>query len=209
MEPHDPPSKQQSHARSSPAALRNRGVIAEVLARVLPPQGRVLEIASGTGEHAVSFAAAFPGVSWQPTDVEPEALASIAARVDSEGPRNLLQPLRLDVTAWPWPVTEVDAIVCINMIHISPWAACEALMAGAGRVLPVGGVLYLYGAIKFDGRHTAPSNEAFDADLRARDPAWGVRDEADVRAAAAAHGLQRAELVAMPANNFSLVFRKS
>ncbi|WP_096329390.1 DUF938 domain-containing protein [Nannocystis exedens] len=209
MQPHDPPRPQQSHARSSPAALRNRGVIAEVLARVLPSQGRVLEIASGTGEHAVSFAAAFPGVSWQPTDIDPEALASIAARVESEGTPNLLRPLRLDVTAWPWPVTEADAIVCINMIHIAPWAACEALMAGAGRVLAPGRPLYLYGAIRRGGQHTAPSNAAFDADLRARDPAWGVRDEADVRAAAAAHGLELTELVAMPANNFSLVFRKS
>lgn len=200
---------QQSHARSSPAALRNRGVIAEVLARVLPPTGRVLEIASGTGEHAVYLAGAFPGVSWQPTDVAPEALASIAARVASEGPGNLLPPLRLDVAAWPWPVTEAEAIVCINMIHIAPWAACEALMAGAARVLPSGAPLYLYGAIKRGGRHTAPSNAAFDADLRARDPAWGVRDEAEVTAAAAAHGLALAELVPMPSNNFSLVFRRS
>lgn len=184
-------------------------MIAEVLARVLPAQGRVLEIASGTGEHAVYLAAAFPGVSWQPTDVGPEALASIAARVESEGPPNLRSPLRLDVTEWPWPVTEAEAIVCINMIHIAPWAACEALMAGAGRVLAPGRALYLYGAIKRGGQHTAPSNAAFDEDLRARDPAWGVREEADVRAAAAAHGLGLTELVAMPANNFSLVFRKS
>jgi len=184
-------------------------VIAEVLAQVLPPRGRVLEIASGTGEHAVHLAGAFPGVSWQPTDMSPEALASIAARVADEGPPNLLAPLRLDVTAWPWPVLAAEAIVCINMIHIAPWAACEALMAGAGRVLPSGAPLYLYGAIKRGGLHTAPSNAAFDADLRARDPAWGVRDEAEITAAAAAHGLEPAALVPMPSNNFSLVFRRS
>ncbi|MDC0718298.1 DUF938 domain-containing protein [Nannocystis sp. bb15-2] len=208
MQPHDPPPPQQSQVRSSPAALRNRGAIAEVLARVLPAEGRVLEIASGTGEHAVSFAAAFPGVSWQPTDVDPGALASIAARVISEGTPNLRAPLRLDVGAWPWPVEAAEAIVCINMIHIAPWSACEALMAGAGRVLPAGGLLFLYGPFKRGGQHTAPSNAAFDDDLRARDPAWGVRDEAVVRAAAATHGLQATELVAMPANNFSLVFRR-
>ena len=184
-------------------------MIAEVLAQVLPPRGRVIEIASGTGEHAVHLAGAFPGVSWQPTDRDPEALASIAARVAAEGPPNLLAPLRLDVTAWPWPVLAAEAIVCINMIHIAPWAACEALMAGAARVLPSGAPLYLYGAIKRGGQHTAPSNAAFDADLRARDPAWGVRDEAEITAAAAAHGLEPAALVPMPSNNFSLVFRRS
>lgn len=200
---------QQSQVRSSPAALRNRGAILDVLLQTLPRQGRVLEIASGTGEHAVAAARAFPGLSWQPTDADPEAVAAIAARVANEGPANLLAPLRLDVGAWPWPIVEADAIVCINMIHIAPWAACEALMAGAGRVLPPGGPLYLYGPMMTEGRHTAASNAAFDADLRARDPAWGVRDEADVRAAAAAHGLQLAERIAMPTNNVSLVFRRS
>jgi len=195
--------------RSSPAALRNREPIAAVLAEVLPPSGLVLEIASGTGEHAVCFAGAFPGLTWQPSDRDEEALTSIAARVAHEGPPNLRPPLRLDVTARPWPVAHAAAIVCINMIHIAPWAACEALMAGAGELLPPEAPLYLYGPYKREGKHTAPSNAAFDEGLRARDPAWGVRDEADVRAAAARCGLAFEAMIAMPANNFSLVFRRS
>lgn len=194
--------------RSSPAALRNRGAIAEVLAGVLPARGLVLEIASGTGEHAVAFANAFPALTWQPTDAGAEALASTAAWQASAGPANLAAPLELDVTTWPWPVTRADAVVCINMIHIAPWAACLGLMAGAAQVLPSEAPLYLYGPMKRGGQHTAPSNAAFDADLRARDPAWGVRDEEEVRAAAAAHGLVFAALVPMPANNVSLVFRR-
>lgn len=198
-----------STARSSPAALRNRGPIAEVLAEVLPPRGLVLEIASGTGVHAASFAAAFPGLVWQPTDRDPEALASIAAHAQAAGLANLRSPLPLDVSAPVWPVRVADAIVCINMIHIAPWAACEGLMAGAGEVLPAGAPLYLYGPYRREGRHTAPSNAAFDADLRARDPAWGVRDMDEVAAAAARRGLLLAQVVAMPANNFSLIFRRS
>lgn len=207
-----------SLVRSSPAALRNRGAIAEVLAEVLLPAdlttragrpGLVLEIASGTGEHAVHFAAMFPGLVWQPTDADPEALASIAARVQAAGLANLRAPLVLDAAAPVWPVEAADAIVCINMIHIAPWSACEGLMAGAGRVLASGAPLYIYGAMKREGRHTAASNAAFDADLRARDPAWGVRDTGEVAAAAARHGLALAAVVPMPSNNFSLVFRRS
>lgn len=194
---------------SSPAALRNRGPIEEVLARVLPARGVVLEIASGTGEHAERYAAAFPGLVWRPSDRDPAALATLEARVRAAGLTNLLRPIRLDVTALPWPVARADAIVCINMIHIAPWAACEALMVGAAAALPVGAPLYLYGAMKRGGQHTAPSNAAFDADLRARDPAWGVRDVAEVAAAGERVGLALVEVVPMPSNNFSLVLRRT
>ncbi len=193
---------------SSPAALRNRGPILDVLAGVLPPRGLVLEIASGTGEHAEHFAAAFPGLEWQPTDRDAGSLETIAARLGSAGLSNVRPPMCLDVTATPWPVARADAIVCINMIHISPWAACEALMVGAAAALPAGAPLYLYGPMMRDGRHTAPSNAAFDADLRARDPAWGVRDVADVAAVAGRVGLDLAAVVPMPSNNFSLVLRR-
>lgn len=194
--------------QSSPAALRNRGPILEVLAGVLPARGLVLEIASGTGEHAEHFAAAFPGVAWQPTDRSEAALATLAARVGSAGLANLRAPIVLDVTAAPWPVAQADAIVCINMIHIAPWAACVGLMAGAAAALPAGAPLYLYGPMMREGLHTAPSNAAFDADLRARDPAWGVRDVADVTAVAGRVGLALEQIVPMPANNFSLVLRR-
>jgi hypothetical protein len=194
--------------KSSAAALRNRGPIGEVLARVLPGSGLVLEIASGTGEHATAFAAAFPGVQWQPTDGDPELVEAIAARRELEGPANLLPPIRLDVTATPWPIARADAVVCINMIHISPWQACEALFAEAARVLPASAPLFLYGPMMRGGQHTAPSNAAFDADLRARDPAWGVRDMDVVAAVARRAGFGAAEVVAMPSNNFSLVFRR-
>jgi hypothetical protein len=194
--------------KSSAAALRNRGPIGEVLARVLPGSGLVLEIASGTGEHAVAFAAAFSGVQWQPTDGEPELVEAIAARRELEGPANLLRPILLEVTATPWPIARADAVVCINMIHIAPWQACEALLAGAAALLPVGAPLYLYGPMMRGGRHTAPSNAAFDADLRARDPAWGVRDMDVVGEVARQAGFGAAEVVAMPANNFSLIFRR-
>jgi hypothetical protein len=168
----------------------------------------VLEIASGTGEHAVHFAAALPRLNWQPTDPDAEALASIAAWRDRAKLPNLLPPVRLDVTAKLWPVDWADAVVCINMIHISPWSATEALMAGVAKVTAPSGVLFLYGPYKEGGRHTAPSNEAFDADLRARNPAWGVRDLDDVRAMAARYGLVFEERVAMPSNNLSVIFRR-
>jgi SAM-dependent methyltransferase len=197
-----------SAALTSPSTARNREPILAVLRRVLPARGTVLEIASGTGEHAVHCAAALPGLSWQPTDREAEALASIAAHRAEAGLPNLLAPLALDVTAPLWPVRRADAIVAINMIHIAPWRAAEGLMDGAGRVLAPGGVLYLYGPFMEDGRHTAPSNAAFDESLKARDPAWGVRDVAVVAELAARHGLGLDERVAMPANNLSLVFRK-
>jgi SAM-dependent methyltransferase len=188
--------------------VRNREPILAVLRRVLPPHGLVVEVASGSGEHAAYFANALPGVSWQPTDVDARALASIAAHRTAGDAENLLAPLRLDVTAQEWPVARADALVCINMIHIAPWAASEGLIAGAVRILPAGGVVYLYGPYRIDGRHTAPSNQEFDAWLRAQNPAWGVRDLADVTDLAARHGLALAETVAMPANNLSVVFRR-
>lgn len=192
--------------RTAPAAARNRDPILEVLRRVLPPRGLALELASGTGEHAVHFAAALPGLTWQPSDPDAGAVASVAAWRDEAALPNLRPPLQLDVTA-PWPVDRVDAIVCINMIHIAPWAATEALFAGAARTL-TDGPLVTYGPYRFDGAFTAPSNAAFDADLRARDPGWGVRDVVDLDAVARAVGLRRDETVALPANNHALVWRR-
>ena len=196
-------------AQTSPSAARNREPILGVLRVALPSQGLVLEVASGTGEHAVHFAAALPGLIWQPTDRDPDALRSIAAHRARAGLPNLLSPLELDALAPVWPVARADAVVSINMIHIAPWAAAEGLMAGAGRVLPPGGVLYLYGPFKEDGRHTAPSNAAFDASLRAHNPDWGVRDMGEVVELARRNGLQFVLRLAMPANNLSVVFRRS
>jgi SAM-dependent methyltransferase len=191
----------------APATDRNREPIREVLARELPPRGTVLEIASGSGEHAVAFARAFPHLTWQPSDPDERALASIAAWRDEAALPNLAAPLRLDVTA-PWPVEHADAIVCINMVHIAPWEAALALFAGAGRLLAPGALLLLYGPYRFGGAFTAPSNQAFDASLRARDPRWGVRDVDDLRAAAAAQGFTLDEPVALPANNHVLRFHR-
>jgi SAM-dependent methyltransferase len=193
----------------APAVARNREPILAVLRRVLPADGLVLEVASGSGEHAAFFAVALPRLTWQPSDPDPRARASIAAFRDSGAAPNLLPPLDLDVTAAAaWPVARAAAVVCINMIHIAPWSACEGLVAGAARALPPGGVLYLYGPYREEGRHTAPSNEVFDSDLRARDPRWGVRDLGEVTALAHRHGFVHQETVTMPANNRSLVFRR-
>jgi SAM-dependent methyltransferase len=187
---------------------RNREPILEVLRRVLPPRGLVLEVASGSGEHAAYFAKSLPAVSWQPTDPEAKALASVAAHRAAADLPNLLAPLRLDTISALWPIERADALVCINMIHIAPWAVSEALMAGAKRTLPAAGVLYLYGPYQIDGHHTAPSNQEFDAWLRTQNPQWGVRDLGAVTDLAARHGLALAETVPMPANNFSIVFRR-
>jgi SAM-dependent methyltransferase len=195
-------------ALTSPSVVRNRDPILAVLHRVLPPAGTVLEIAGGTGEHAVYFAAALPHLTWQPSDQDEQALRSIAAhRALSELP-NLLAPLSLDAAAPEWPVEQADAVVAINMIHISPWRATKGLMAGAGRVLSPGGVLYLYGAYKENSAYRVASNEAFDADLRRRNPDWGVRDLEAVAELAGSHGLTLDERIPMPANNLSLVFRR-
>jgi hypothetical protein len=193
---------------TAPAAERNAAPILEVLRGALPASGTVLEIASGTGQHAVHFAAALPGLIWQPSDADPRARASISAWRTHTGLANLREPLDLDVRREPWPIDEVNAIVCINMIHIAPWEAAQALMKGAGARVAAGGALVLYGPYRRGGAHTAPSNEAFDADLRARDPSWGVRDMEAVEALAEAQGFICEARVAMPANNFSVVFRK-
>lgn len=192
----------------APATARNRDPILTVLRQWLPPQGLVLEIASGTGEHAVFFAENLTGCDWQPSDAEPAALASIAAWRAQAGLVNLRPPLRLDVCDDLWPVERADAMVCANMIHIAPWDCALGLMAGAGRVLGTGGVLVLYGPFKQGGRHTALSNQAFDADLKARNPHWGVRDLEAVDVAAQAAGLGHMETVAMPANNLCVVWRR-
>ncbi len=199
------PRPERLHA---PAAERNAAPILDVLRSALPARGTVLEIASGTGQHAVHFASALPGVDWQPSDADPRARASVSAWRAHTGLANLREPLDLDVRREPWPIGEVDAIVCINMIHIAPWEAAVALLKGAGARLAVGGALVLYGPYRRGGAHTAPSNAAFDADLRARDPSWGVRDMEAVEALAAAERLVCEAVVAMPANNFSLVFRR-
>lgn len=191
----------------APATARNREPIREVLARELPPQGTVLEIASGSGEHAVYFAQAFPALTWQPTEVSEDGLASIAAWRAEAHPANLRAPITLDVTAARWPVTHADAILCINMVHIAPWEAALGLFAGAARVLPPGALLYLYGPYRVGGAFTAASNAEFDRSLRSRDPRWGVRDVGELEAAARPHGFVLREAIAMPANNHSLVFR--
>jgi SAM-dependent methyltransferase len=198
-----------TEALISPSVARNRDPILSVLCRVLPPTGQVLEIASGTGEHAVHFAAALPHLIWQPTDRDEHALKSISAHRAVSGLSNLLAPLVLDAAAMEWPVEQADAIVAINMVHISPWRATQGLMAGAGRILRPGGVLVLYGAYKENGAHTASSNEAFDLDLRRRNPEWGVRDLESVADLAKEYGLDLVERVQMPANNLGLVFRQS
>lgn len=194
--------------RRAPAAERNREPILAVLRRVLPAQGLVLEIASGTGQHAEHFARHLPRVQWQPTDTDADALASIAAWRREAALPNLRPPLELDVTRQPWPVEVADAIFCANMLHIAPWRACEGLLEGAGRVLPPGGRLVLYGPFRIGGRHTAESNAAFDETLRARNPEWGVRDLDAVATLAAAQGLAHVEAVPMPANNFTMIFQK-
>ena len=194
--------------RRAPATERNRGPIAAVLREMLPRRGLVLEIASGTGEHAVHFARLFPRLVWQPSDPDPGARRSIAAWRDDSGLANIRAPLTLDAASEGWPIESADAILCINMAHISPWAATLGLMRGASRLLPDGAPLILYGPYRRRDAATAPSNEAFDASLRARDPSWGLRLLDDVRDAAAAQGLGFETMVEMPANNLTLLFRK-
>jgi hypothetical protein len=193
----------------APATLRNREPIAAVLARELPASGTVLEVASGTGEHAVFFAARFPALRWQPSDVCPEALASIAAYLADYTGANLAPPLLLDAAApASWPVDAVDAVLCINMVHISPWEATEGLFVGAARVLRgSGGPLLLYGPFWEEGVAPAPSNLDFDASLRARNPLWGLRKAEALDKLAGAQGLARSARYAMPANNLMLVYR--
>ncbi|WP_118183696.1 DUF938 domain-containing protein [Paraburkholderia phosphatilytica] len=192
----------------APAADRNREPILAVLRGVLPRKGLVLEIASGTGQHVTFFAAALRDLHWQPSDPDADARASIAAWTAHAGLSNVRRPLEIDVTNPAWGIDGADAMICINMIHISPWASTRALFDGARRVLTPGAPLVLYGPYRRHGTHTAPSNEAFDAQLRQRNPAWGVRDLESVVEMADAAGFDAAEPVAMPANNFCVIFHR-
>ncbi|MBB5707272.1 DUF938 domain-containing protein [Sphingopyxis panaciterrulae] len=194
--------------RHAPATLRNRDAIAAVLGEWLPAEGMVLEIASGSGEHVVHFAAAFSQLRWQPSDSDPDALVSIAAWSAEAGPANVAPPLSLDAAAADWPLDRADAVLCINMVHISPWAAALGLMTGSAALLGSGAPLILYGPYLDPEVPTAPSNLDFDANLRARNPDWGLRDLERVKAAAIEAGLVFAERRAMPANNLMLLFRK-
>jgi len=191
-----------------PATLRNRDVILDVLRGVLPASGLVLEIASGSGEHVVHFARAFPGLTFQPSDPEDAALQSIAAWTQDSGLPNIRPPVVLDASSDHWPVTAADAIFCINMIHIAPWRASEGLFHGAARLLPAGAPLYLYGPYRRADVVTAPSNEAFDASLKSRNPEWGLRDLEAVAEVARAEGFSAPAITEMPANNLSVVFRR-
>lgn len=195
--------------RSAPHVARNVAPIAEVLQDVLPAKGLVLELASGTGEHCLHFAREFPKLLWQPSDAEPAALRSIEAWRAESGLFNLLPPISLDVRAAEWPVVSADAILAINLLHISAWVATQGLMRGAGRVLTPGAPLYVYGPFRQAGVATAPSNEAFDESLKARDPGWGLREVEAVAAEAERSGFSLELVVPMPANNLSLVFRKA
>lgn len=195
--------------RYSPSALRNRGPISDVLAEHLPTTGLVLEIASGTGEHVCHFAERFPGLEFQPSDLDPDARASISAWIAATGVRTVREPLALDAANGPWPEGPFDAILSLNMIHIAPWNVCLGLLEGAGRLLAADGFLFLYGPFLRSGVQTAFSNEAFDADLRARNPAWGLRDLDEVSEYASEQGLMLTDLVEMPANNISVLFRRA
>ena len=193
--------------RSAPAVSRNRKPIAEVLADWLPSAGTVLEVASGTGEHAVWFAERFPNLTWQPSDTHPDAQASIDAWRKASGLSNIAEPLTINASSRDWPIERANAVLNINMAHISPWAASLGLIAGAAGVLPEGGPLILYGPWLKGDIETAASNVAFDADLKARDPQWGLRRVEDFAAAASVQGFELAEWRQMPANNLMLLFR--
>ncbi|MDA0820233.1 MAG: DUF938 domain-containing protein [Proteobacteria bacterium] len=192
----------------APATLRNRDAIAAILSVELPTSGTVLEVASGTGEHAVCFASRFPDLIWQPSDPSEEALGSIEAWRDDEGSVNLRPPLQLDASSDQWPTDQDDAIVCINMAHISPWEASEGLFAGAARLLKGTAPLILYGPYIEPDVETVPSNLAFDASLKSRDPRWGLRSTVDVDRLASQTGFRRANRYEMPANNLILVYRR-
>jgi hypothetical protein len=210
MSPNDRPDDRQY----APATDRNRDPILTVLHQILPTQGTILEIASGTGQHAIHFAPALAPRTWQPSEPTPQGRASIRAWAAAEPIENLLDPIDLDVCAPRWPVEgepidpAITAIVTINLIHIAPWAACLGLLAGANRILPIGGVLYLYGPYKQQNVPLAPGNEMFDGSLRSQNPAWGLRDLETVAEAAAIENLILKTVIEMPANNLSVVFEK-
>jgi len=187
---------------------RNADPILAELRRVLPEAGLVLEIASGTGQHVIHFANALPRLTWQPSDADAAFRRSVEAWIAKEAPANVRMPVDLDVLRLPWPVTQADAVLCINMIHVSPWAATQALLDGTKSILRTGGVLFLYGPYRRFGRHTAPSNAAFDEQLRASDPEWGLRDLEAVAELARAAGFHLSDVVDRPSNNFSVVFRR-
>jgi hypothetical protein len=213
MPPEQPPAPEPwiaaeaggEERKFAPATGRNRDAIATALSRVLPEKGLVLELASGSGEHAVHFASLFPQLQWQPSDADPQALASIEAWRRHAGLANVLSPLAVDAASLPWPIETADAVLCINMVHISPWSSTEGLMEGARRLLSHG-PLCLYGPFKQAGVETAPSNLAFDASLRMRNPEWGLRALEDVIALARRHGFGRETIMPMPANNLFVAF---
>jgi len=196
----------------SPSSRRNGPHILKILKKVLPREGTVLEVAAGSGEHTVMFAPEFPNLEWLPSDPAANKLESIRAWMKTKPSGNILPPIALDAADLEWPVENRDhsiaAVICINMIHIAPWDAGKGLLAAAGRILPNGGVLYLYGPYKKGGKFTAPSNKAFDETLKRKNPAWGLRDIGVVEAEAGKHGLKLLDVIDMPANNFSLVFQK-
>jgi len=200
--------KMNDRRQYAPATLRNRDFIVGVLRDVLPTKGVILEIASGSGEHVVHFARNFPSLVFQPSDREPDALQSVAAWVKAMGVSNVRAPMILDVSQSPWPIASADGIICINMVHISPWESALGLVRGAAAILPPTAPLYLYGPYKREGFATASSNQAFDRSLRDRDPTWGLRDLEAVAAAAQSVGFSIPTIIEMPANNLSVVFRR-
>ncbi len=205
---HDPADRWVDDRRHAPATQRNREPIGDCLADILPATGLVLEVASGSGEHALFFARRFPALEWQPSDPDADAIRSIAAWREAEGTANLRAPVMLDASAPDWPVDRADAMLCVNMVHISPWDATIGLFAGAARVLPAGAPLVIYGPFRSADIPTAPSNLEFDRSLKMRDPRWGLRDLADVDALAQANGLMPKARHGMPANNMLLEFRR-
>jgi Protein of unknown function (DUF938) len=201
-------SRAAGRLRSAPAATRNRQPIAEVLERWLPPSGLVLEIASGTGEHAVHFADRFPALEWQPSDIHADALSSIGAWREAAGLSNIREPLMIDAAAPDWPIDRADAVLSINMVHISPWESALGLLDGAERLLGPGAPLILYGPWLSDDAPTAPTNLEFDADLKRRNSEWGLRRVEDFAAAARQRGFGLAETRLMPANNMMLRLKR-
>ena len=211
----DPPRKKDSiidelppAAVLSPAAERNKDPILTVLSRVLPSSGLVVEIASGTGQHVVHFARALPRLDWQPSDPDPTLRDSIRAHTAAQELDNVADPVDLDVLSEQWPLERADAVLCSNLIHIAPWPATEGLLRGASLLLESRAPLIVYGPFMRDGRHTSTSNERFDASLKHRNPAWGIRDLDVVCRLARRHQLECDEIVAMPANNLTVILRK-
>jgi hypothetical protein len=200
--------KMNDRRQYAPATLRNRDFIVGVLRDVLPTKGVILEIASGSGEHVVHFARNFPSLVFQPSDREPDALQSVAAWLKAMGVTNVRAPMVLDVSQSPWPIASADGIICINMVHISPWESALGLVRGAAAILPPTAPLYLYGPYKREGFATVSSNQAFDRSLRDRNPTWGLRDLEAVAAVAQSVGFSVPTIIEMPANNLSVVFRR-